>query len=302
MPNVKPEVEIPPKVDVNWRELIKAAEQLRKFRDSPFTEQHIAPEIHLNVDKPIAVCFSADWHLGSGATDHTAWKKDIEYLLDTDGLYYAVLGDESDNVLSFKTLSMVMEQVLPVDLQVKTIEGVTMELVAKNKLLFTTWSNHRDEFDERLIGRSMLEHLRQQQGVPHLAGMGVVRLYVGQQMYTILATHKARYNSYIHALHGAKRLYQIVFPGDVVAVAHTHQPGHEEYNHYELARKIGLPFGGTSWLVACSSYKSEDRFSQRYFGFTPLMLETVVFWPNERKMECYSSAKQAIDRIRGRKG
>lgn len=300
MVNVKPEVEQPAVVKVDWRELVKAAEGLRKFRE-PVTLSTISPEVRIDTDKPIAICFSADWHLGSGATDHRTWKEDIEYLLNNDGLYYAVLGDETDNVLTFKTLSMVMEQILPVDLQTKMLEAVIMELVEKNKLVFTTWSNHRDEFDERLIGRSMLERLRREQGVPHLDGMGVVRLHVGPQTYTILATHKSRYNSYIHALHGAKRLYQMIFPADVVAVAHQHHPGHEEYNQYQLARNLGLNFGGTSWLVACSSYKTEDKYQRRYFGYMPLMLETVVFWPNEHKMEAFSDAKSAIERIRGKK-
>jgi hypothetical protein len=40
----------------------------------------------------------------------------------------------------------------------------------------------------------------------------------------------------------------------------------------------------------------------RYFGPSKLMLETVVFWPNEHKMECFSDAASAVERIRGIEG
>jgi len=296
--HVKPQWLTPELPDVDWRDMIKIADQIRALRP-PVTIETISPVVRIPTETPIAMCLSADWHLGSGATDHAAWGRDMDYLLSTSGLYYAVLGDERENVITFKNLGLVMEQVLPVDQQQVLLEKVTYELTSKGKLLFTTWSNHGEEFDERLIGRSLLEHLRRTQGVPHLNGMGVVRLYVGEELYTILATHKARYSSYLHALHGAKRLYQLIFPADVVAVAHQHRPGHEEYTQYSLGRDLNMGFGGTSWLVACSTYKFNDTYRMRYFGPAPLMLETIVFWPDQHKMECFSDAASAVARIRG---
>lgn len=285
-----------PPQPLNWRTILDAAQVFQRQRlardgADPF------PMVRIDSARPVAVCLTADWHLGSGATDHCRWRADIEYLLDTDGLYCAVLGDETDNVLTFKTLASVLDQVIPVDLQRELLRGVVEEMAAKGKLLFTTWSNHVDEFDERIAGQSLLAELRRTQGVPHLSGMGVVRLVVGEQEYTILATHKARYHSHLNALHGAKRLYQMEFPADVVAVAHDHQPGHEEYNHYGIARELGCGVGGTSWLVACSTYKTASVWAQRYFGEAVLKRETAVFWPDRHHIEVYDDAGSAMERI-----
>ena len=280
----------------DWRAILDAGQRLQEQRQRRDGSDP-SPLVRLETDRPIAVTFTADWHLGSGATDHRQWREDMEFLLNTDGLYCAVLGDEINNVVTFRNLAEVLSQVIPVDLQRDLLRGIVTEMIAKGKLLFTTWSNHVDEFDERLIGQCLLADLRRAQGVPHLDGMGLVRLVVGQETYTILATHKVRYRSYLNALHGAKRLYQLEFPADVVVAAHDHQPGHEEYNHYGLARELGYGFGGTSWLIACSTYKLASAWARRYYGEGVLKRETAVFWPDRHRIEVFDDALSAVERM-----
>ena len=283
----------------DWRATIDAAISLQGQRAVLEFVQNCPEPIVIETDSPIALSFSADWHLGSGTTDHVTWRRDVDYLLMTPGLYYAILGDEMENIRAFRTLQAVIAQVLPVDLQREVLQAVVLELVAQGKLLFTVWGNHGEGFDERLLGESLLNELRRKQGVPHVGGIGLVRLTVGRQTYTILVTHKAKYRSSFNALHAAKRLYQMVFPADLVVTAHDHLPGHEEYNHYELGRETGLGFGGTSWLVACATYKTEatNDWAARNYGRAVLKRETAVLWPDEHRIEMFDNAQAAVQRI-----
>jgi hypothetical protein len=283
---------------VDWRATIDAAIALQDQREATsFVEN--SPLIEIETDVPVAVTWTADWHLGGGTTDHRAWRDDLEYFLRAPGLYVAVVGDEVENMRSFNNLAAVVSQVLPPDLQRGVLQGVTKELVASGKLLFTVWGNHGEEFEERLLGESLLNQVRRTQGVPHLGGLGLVRLRVGETTYTVLATHKAKYRSSFNALHAAKRMYQMMFPADVIVTAHDHQPGYEQYEHYGLAREMGFGLGGTSHLIACCCYKTlaTNDWAARRYGKAVLKRETTVFWPDRHHMETYDDARSAVERI-----
>jgi len=289
--------------DFDWRTTIQAATALQAQRADLDFSENLPEPVEIETNGPIAVCFSADWHLGAGATDHETWQRDIDYLLQTPSLYYAIIGDEIENVRSFMNVKTILDQVLPPDLQRQVLKAVVRELLDYNKLLWTTWGNHSVEFDERVLGESLMDDFLRETGVPHIGGIGLVRLIVGGQMYTILATHKSRFRSYRNALHGAKRMYETVFPADLVVVAHDHNPGHEEFNHYNMARDMGLSFGGTSYLVACSTYRTlstNDWAARRFpsWGEGVLKRETAVLFPDRHQIEMYDNCESAIERIR----
>ena len=69
--------------------------------------------------------------------------------------------------------------------------------------------------------------------------------------------------------------------------------GHAEQNHYDLGREMG--FGGTSWLVACATYKTEtpNDWAERNYGRAVLKRETAGLWPDEHRIEMFDSAQAA---------
>jgi len=292
--------------EFNWREVISAAQTLKRARQALDYSEETPLPIIIETHVPIVVTFSADWHVGSEATDYKAWVEDVDYILKTDNLFLAVIGDEYDNFRSFSSVAAVIQQLIPPDLQLQVIEDITREFVEHNKLLFTTWSNHVDSFDERVLGQAAIASLRRTQGVPHLGGLGVVRLVLRKdakdsgQLYTIAATHKPVYGSHLRAAHGAMKLYQQYFPADICVTAHNHQPAHEEYIHYDVARRMygDTGFGGTSWLISCSSYKSEESnsWAARKYGRGNLKRESAVLWPDEHRIEVFDSISAAVDR------
>lgn len=290
---VSPDKPLEPK---DWREIVAFAQESKKFvlrRQATQTKATISLG-----NRMCALVFSGDVHFGSLHTEMDAWIKDTDFLLNTPDLYLATLGDEADNFIHFRNMSAVFSQVVSPQLQQITIQGYLEELAKARKLKLAWWGNHTEEFEEKLMGFSYYAKLKRNNAT-FFAGQGLAEVLVGKQRYTILGTHKARFNSFFNALHSAKRLYQLAYPADIVITAHTHKPCFECYQHYELAREWGKDFGGESFLVRTGTYKTHDLYSLRYFGAGVLGTPTVVLRPDKHQMVMFSSAEQAVAYMHG---
>ena len=53
--------------------------------------------INIDDDKPIAISFWGDWHIGSKGLDYEQFDKDLELINNTDGLYCIGMGDYKEN-------------------------------------------------------------------------------------------------------------------------------------------------------------------------------------------------------------
>ena len=252
--------------EFNWREWIDTAIEISDLNERAGTAQNTCTVDLSTVDRPIAVMFSADWHLGALGTDYTTWYNDMQYLLDTPGLYLAGAGDYKENIRYFKSLQSILSQVFPPQIQDRILAQVAGEMAERGKLLFMTWGNHDYEWDINQTGHA--EHVARfhEAGIPYLSGQGLVNLDVGAQRYTTLVLHKTRFSSYLHTLHGSKRMYETMYPARIVVSAHTHNPDFETFTRYELAAQRGEDFGGTSYLIKCGTYKTNDGYSLRHFG------------------------------------
>ena len=140
---------------IDWRELISHAEKGVEINERLSVTQKIA-HMSLKTDEPIAVVYTGDWHLGSNITNYLEWRKDMQFIMDTDNLYMVTLGDDNENMRNFKTLKTVLSQVLSPPQQVSLMFSLIDELTSKNKLLAKISGNHESEFDERLFGQSLM--------------------------------------------------------------------------------------------------------------------------------------------------
>ena len=120
--------------EVGWRELIGLASAGQEIGERLSDSQRVA-EARIDTDRPIAVMCSGDWHLGDMATDHIGWQADMEFLLGEPNLYMIEVGDDRQNVRTFKTLAAVLGQVLSPALQGQLMKSLVDELTVKNKLL-----------------------------------------------------------------------------------------------------------------------------------------------------------------------
>lgn len=280
--------------EFDWREWVKAAVEMQDLHQRAEITQNTCTVDLTAVDRPIAVMFTADWHLGSLGTDYRSWMQDIEYVIDTPDLYLGVVGDVKDNFRYFRDLSAILSQLFPPHIQTKMVGEVTKELVKAGKLLFHTWGNHDYEWDTSMTGYSHMVELIHSAGVPFLSGQGLVNLLVGQQRYPTLVIHRTRFNSYLHTLHGNKRAYELIYPARIVVTAHTHNPDYETFTRYDLAESLGEGFGGTSYLVKCGTYKLNDGYSARNFGLPRCATITCVLYPDRQKVVPFQNAEDAV--------
>lgn len=278
--------------EFNWRETLNLMEQSQQLHDANKWSQESC-KIKLEVDRPIAIVLSADWHLGSTAVNYAVWKKDIETFMNTPNLYLGTVGDLIDNFRDFKSKFPIVNQLISPNIQYDLLQGIFVDMVDNGKLLFAVAGNHDVEFDERIMGDSFVARFTSRL-VPFFDGKGVVELTVGEVTYSFLVMHKSRFSSFLNTLHGNKREYQLTFPADVVVTAHTHMPGFEEYHHYDWANALGYNVGGTSFLVKCGTYKEGDIYSRRYFNKGIISTPTIVLYPNSKKMVYFQCAEDAI--------
>jgi hypothetical protein len=285
----------------DWRELMDLAVHTQDLQQAADDSQRVAT-VQVATDRPFCFVYSGDWHLGDGTTDHCRWQQDIELILSRPNVKLVNLGDSHQNMRSFKTLSAVLSQALPPPMQAKMMKGIVDELAAKDKIAAWIDGNHDAEFDERIFGEALQYYYLQTMKAPRFKNRGVLKIEVVNpnsnqitQTYTNLLFHKSRFSSFMRAVHGAYREYQLSFPADVVAGAHDHVPGFELFYHYTLARDAGMEFGGESFLIKCGTYQ-DSIFGWKYFhngGFP--WNGCVIYWPQEHKKLFLPSIQEAID-------
>lgn len=279
--------------NVDWREILESAISTQKILQRLSQTQQVAT-IEIKTSKPIGIIYTGDWHLGDAYTDHETWRRDIETIVNHPRLHMIDLGDDYQNVRAFKNLSVVLNQVLSPKLQAKLMKSLIDELTDSDTLVAKIGGNHDEEFDERIFGERLQDYFLTQMKAPQFSNRGLVKLQIGDEVYTNLLFHKSRFRSFLRAVHGAYREYQLSFPADVVCGGHDHQPGFEMFHHYTLARDIGMQFGGESFLMKIGTYQASP-FGFKYFhnGGFPYNIG-VVYWPFENKKLMLPSIEDTI--------
>lgn len=281
--------------EVDWRELINYARTGANINQRLSVFQEIGT-VSIATDVPIAVCYTGDWHLGSTITSYPEWQRDIQFIMDTDRLYMVTLGDDNENMRSFKTLSAVLSQVLSPPQQVNLMFSLVGELTDKNKLLAKVSGNHDGEFDERIFGQSLMSFLYKHLQTPVFENRGVLKVKVGNQTYNNLLFHKSRFKSFLRPVHGAYREWQLSYPAEVVVGAHDHVPGAEIMYGYTLAQQDGQDIGGEVFLLKVGSYQDGD-YGWRYFHNGAIMNPTVVYYPDQHKKLLFTNPQDAMQFI-----
>lgn len=276
----------------DWRELAERSAVISEKRSkiSPLIKSTRA---YIATKSPIGIVFSGDWHLGSSGLDYKKWLKDMETIMSNDKLFLVDLGDDRQNMRSFKDLSGVLEQVMTPKEQALFMRGLVNELTDTNKLLCKVDGNHDVEFDERIFGEALQWYLMENMKAPRFKNKGLLFLEVGDETYSMYVFHKSRFRSIFRAAHGAFREWQFGYPADVVAGGHDHTPGFEMLPNYQVAREAGMGFGGLTFLIKIGTYQ-ESKYGYKYFhnGGAPEAI-TIVLWPDTHKMQAFLSIEDA---------
>lgn len=286
--------------ELDWRNSLKQAAVYVERHKKTSSSQDQAT-VKINTSDPIAVVYSADWHLGSVSIDYDSLINHIEYILENDNLYIISNGDEVDNMQIFRNVSCRV-QALPIREQSQTFGAIYNELCDHNKLLCSGHGNHSEEFEERNVGYSYIAMIKGSR-VPYFNGMGKLDLQVNEQNYIHIISHKGKGNSQYNAVHGASKQAMMYCPqADVSVAGHTHNPCYSfDYGHrMKESKPVDLTFPHKPRVnIRTGTFKTSDPFSKRYFGQGRLGTPTVVFFPDRHEFVPFPTPQAAVAYMKG---
>lgn len=238
----------------NWRDWVPHLQERQELHERASSSQSEAL-VNIQTTYPCIVFKPmSDNHIGDIGVEYNRFTDFTEHLLKTPYLYTALLGDDTDNFVSFKNQMAMLSQILTPEEQDEFVESWLNEI--KHKILFSTWGNHM-EFEEKVSARSTLKKLLNRNTV-YFNGIGVCNISINEQKYKVVATHRTRYNSSFNKTHGLKQLARKDIPdADIYLSGHIHDPSME----WSFERGLFQLF------MVMGTIKNNDGFGKRYFSY-----------------------------------
>lgn len=247
--------------------------------------------VTLDTDVPVAFCFPADIHLGSGYCDMVRARADFELIASHPRLYCALGGDMCDNFILPKMMEASRSMISTPDVQWRNYRYLISLVV--DSLLWISSGNH-DAWTTKVSGIDpILAALGSLPRIPTYTGEGgFIDVTVGSQTYTIWRKHKPRNNSNINRTYGGKQMLRMWSPRefDLGVNEHYHEPGYEVLEYRRRQRVI----------MNTGTYKREDPYAESGGYYTANYgVPTVIFWPDRHKMLPFSSIEDALEYFDG---
>jgi hypothetical protein len=226
--------------------------ELQEAQNKLDTKQ-VKASIRIDDNKPIAVAYWCDWHIGGKGTDYKAFQQDLESIRDTEGLYFIGGGDYKDNYISGTHIGGNFEQIIQPGMQ-DIIVIRQMEKVAEKCLALVRGCH--DSWDKKQGDKDFIETLCEITNSVNLWHGGEITIKLGEQNYIWRVRHKYPGQSKINFENAMRRLIETQGPCDVAAEAHLH-------NEYSMHRHIN---GRYTILLRGGSYKVWDEHAQQMAG------------------------------------
>lgn len=274
--------ESPTKFDVyNYYEDLK---QLEKSLDKLDKKQTKA-EITIDDEKPIAIAFWGDWHLGSRGLDYEQFDKDRNLIKGTEGLYFIGMGDYKDNNSSYVTKSA-NENSISQGMQDLLVKNM-MEEVAENCLALIRGCH--DDWDKKTADKDFLEDLCEDTNSVNLWHGGKLKINLGEETYKIFARHKYKNESSLNTTNAQRNMLNDAGAVDVAALGHKHYPDLQMLDR--MGQKVVY--------IRSGSYKKYDEFGQKLAGYEgKKSIPLVVIFPNEHKIVPFQELEDGITYLR----
>lgn len=261
-------------------------EQLEEFFQTLETTAELYSDIrpgqkttvfHTPPGETIGVCVISDIHAGARGVRYDLFKRDLELIANTDGLYVIINGDLIEAVMPQAKNGTALFSGLFNNPDEQTAYVLRRLEPIKHKIIAICEGNH-DHAITRWAGVEKLSGLAKALNVPYFTEAGgKVTLMVGAQKYTIYARHQHPGVSQISPSNSSRRAWS-EFPdfenADVVVLSHLHFP-----DTHVTPRK-----GQDVVWLRSGTYKIMDSWAESR-GFKPAYgVPLVVFSPLERRM------------------
>lgn len=270
---------------------LEAAEEWSRRNPQPR-----AVERSIETDKPVAVVFTSDWHIGSPGTSHRQLREDMLTIANHERLYTYIGGDWSNNFVIPALMRAGLGEVFAAgDQQCQIILYITQPLFDTESVIGVSTGNH----DNWTKAVSMIDPLYANFGhVPHLCTRdgAVLSLRVGRQTYKIFRRHRPRWYSVFNPAHCVFAEYQRnPWDFDIGVIEHQH------LSHYALFDGKERADGNTTRIaVRPGTYKVEDSYADEHgYYYASSEQVAVILWPDKFQMQPVKGLGQTIELLDG---
>lgn len=261
--------------DLSLEDILSAFKNAQEFRSSLSIKQ-LEATIKVPTNRPIALSFFSDVHIGSQFTNYHALENDINKIIECRDIFVMLGGDISDKMQTFRNVDTAAGHLHPTQVQLIAEERLIDTL--GDKLLAKIGGNH-DVMDAKRSGVDSNFYINRGRKYPYLPFGGFIKLIVGKITYGLLWKHRYRYNSTINQFNSHHRMLEMLEPtADVVVQEHEHNPGIESVERFEYdSRKTVIS-------VRTGTYKLDDPYSVEFFKSGRVAPQTIIFFPDKRKI------------------
>lgn len=272
--------------DFNWRNANKVVAQMQELKAAARYSQDTA-EIRIESDSPVCVLGLSDTHILSWGTDHALFEQMTDEILNTDGLYVALLGDLEQMSIKLRGVAEVSDNMLPPEMQHQYIESWLTEI--QHKVLFATWDNHAVEREETASGYSRFADILKRKVVYH-NGIGHPDVVVNEQRYKFAVTHRFRGRSVTNPCAGGYNyLVREGWDREIAMSGDSHVPGTLNFTHGPVPKSA----------LNAGSMQLNSGYAKRYFSLTTHpIFPVVILWPDEHHFTALDSMKSWIKLVK----
>jgi hypothetical protein len=268
---------------------IDAAEEWAKRNPTPPVIERT-----IETDRPIAVVFTSDWHIGNPGTAHRLLREDMLTIADHPRLYAELGGDWADNYVIPKLMHAGIVNVFAAgDQQMVITLLICKPLFDKRKVISVRRGNHNGW----TMAVSMIDPLFATFGeVPELCSKdgSILLLHVGSQTYRIFRRHRPRWHSVFNNSHCVTTEYQRgPFEFDVGVIEHQHM------SHYALFDGKERDDGSTDRIaLRTGTYKVSDAHAEEFgYYYSSSEQVSIIFWPDKFQMQPVKGLGQTVELI-----
>ena len=149
-------------------------------------------------DRPFALAYLSDLHIGDPGTDYRALRADAELVRDTPRLWCGYHGDGINNWIVGKLAALERNEIVPFDAEIALFAD-WLRMVGPS-LLWVVAGNH-DNWTRKIAGIDLLRGLLDGVRVLYDSFEVCFRLVYGERVLRYKVRHKWRYNSVFNATH-----------------------------------------------------------------------------------------------------
>jgi hypothetical protein len=292
MQNPQVAFEKPDKEPITWQEHIVYMKE-RQARLNRLEKSQDEAKVEITSPLPIGIVLTSDWHLGGQGTDYELWQRHMEMIKNEPNAYMIPLGNTIDNFIWPGGMWSQMENP---DIQMEMVKQFAHDY--KGKFLGIVGSRCHEGWAEDKVNINPYEAMfvdEIEHGTPFLSKGGVIHLKLrenGQAEgidYTLGLVHKSRFNSSLNVTNPNKRIHDLRWPADVVAIAHNHTSSVEHTTRWEGS------FTKEFIAIRTGTYKIDDSYSESEgFGKGQQGGSMIVLDPKEKRIVPFKNLEDGM--------